>query len=272
MRLMLFDALRRPTAQARGAHGRWCSPPASSARRLPAIGPGWRCGSTGWRHATRMDRGRRSSPRPWTGRAAWRWAIGFRATKRRSGICGRRCARAGVPWRPIRAMPTPTCCWATRIAGSAGSAPSAWETRLPLLRQMRRQQAIATLQRALALKPDSLAAHARLVTLYEQAGALDLALRHLQAFERIQRRTAPGPASRQPNSPSASRAPSAMCNSSSATWMPVPRRLPARPAARALPRGHSVRHSSAWPRMRWPCCSMRGARRSGATACCWNWS
>ena len=73
------------------------------------------------------------------------------------------------------------------------SAERAWDTRLPLLRQLRRQQAITALRRARELKPDSVPAHARLVALYQQSGALDLALTHLQAFDRIQRTQGPHP-------------------------------------------------------------------------------
>jgi tetratricopeptide (TPR) repeat protein len=66
-----------------------------------------------------------------------------------------------------------------------------WGPRLAVLGQVRKQQAIAALERAVQIKPDLDQAHGLLVQLYTEVGLLDIALRHLQAFEKLQRQRLP---------------------------------------------------------------------------------
>ncbi|MFO0841222.1 MAG: hypothetical protein U0797_02340 [Gemmataceae bacterium] len=62
-----------------------------------------------------------------------------------------------------------------------------WVRRMPELGQLRRAQASAALNRAVALDPTLAEAHAGLAELYRETGYLDLALRHLQAARRLGR-------------------------------------------------------------------------------------
>lgn len=63
----------------------------------------------------------------------------------------------------------------------------AWQRQLPGFGRMRRVQAIAAYARTLALRPDLAEAQGRIARLYRDDGALDLALRHLQALRDLMR-------------------------------------------------------------------------------------
>jgi tetratricopeptide (TPR) repeat protein len=64
----------------------------------------------------------------------------------------------------------------------------AWGQRLPELVQLRRAQASTALNKAVALKPDLAQAHLSLVRLYQEMGCLDLALKHLRAYQELRDR------------------------------------------------------------------------------------
>jgi hypothetical protein len=67
----------------------------------------------------------------------------------------------------------------------------AWGARLPQLMKLRQAQASAALNRAAALRPDSLQAHIQLARLYQRMGYLDLTLKHLQTYTRLAREAGP---------------------------------------------------------------------------------
>jgi tetratricopeptide (TPR) repeat protein len=63
----------------------------------------------------------------------------------------------------------------------------------PLFDQLRRVQAVVALQHAVRLRPDLVPAHELLAGLYQEAGALDLAHRHLTEVLRLTRAAGPRP-------------------------------------------------------------------------------
>jgi tetratricopeptide (TPR) repeat protein len=63
-----------------------------------------------------------------------------------------------------------------------------WGKGSAALGELRNLQAVSALQQALRLKPTLDQAEGLLVTLYQRSGSIDRALRHLRAFEEIQRR------------------------------------------------------------------------------------
>jgi tetratricopeptide (TPR) repeat protein len=180
LRLMRFDALRRPTALARdrewllavvaGATGQAAAGDvAGAALRLECLA------DTTWSRQLAMGYRARADEAP----VEHLWAA-VRA-------CRRAVAADPSDGEAYLLLGDAYCqlCWS--------SAERAWDARMPLLRQMRRQQAIAALHRAVELKPDSIAGHARLVALYQQMGAVDLALHHLQTLHDTQRTQGPQP-------------------------------------------------------------------------------
>jgi tetratricopeptide (TPR) repeat protein len=62
-----------------------------------------------------------------------------------------------------------------------------WSKQMPELLQLRRAQASTALNQALVLKPDLAPAHFGLSGLYREIGCLDLALKHLQAYQKLTR-------------------------------------------------------------------------------------
>jgi hypothetical protein len=66
-----------------------------------------------------------------------------------------------------------------------------WKQRLPELLQLRRAQASAALNRAIALKPTLAQAHLSLYGLYTEIGYLDLALEHLGTYLKLTRKAGP---------------------------------------------------------------------------------
>ncbi len=72
-----------------------------------------------------------------------------------------------------------------------GTRERAWAERMPYLVQLRRAQASAALNRAVALKPDLAQAHLSLGGLYRELGYLDLALQHLRTYLRLARKAPP---------------------------------------------------------------------------------
>jgi tetratricopeptide (TPR) repeat protein len=68
-----------------------------------------------------------------------------------------------------------------------------WRRQLPIFDRIRRMQAIAAYQRALSLRPDSVAAHGRLARLYRDLGYLDWALHHLDGMIQATRQRGPQP-------------------------------------------------------------------------------
>jgi tetratricopeptide (TPR) repeat protein len=64
----------------------------------------------------------------------------------------------------------------------------AWAERLPEVLQLRRAQATAALNQAIALKPDFAHAHLDLAGLYQEIGYLDLALKHFQNYQDLVQR------------------------------------------------------------------------------------
>ena len=67
------------------------------------------------------------------------------------------------------------------------SSERTWGPRLSALGQVRKQQAIGALEHAVQIKPELDQAHGLLVELYKDVGLLDIALRHLQQLEKLQR-------------------------------------------------------------------------------------
>jgi tetratricopeptide (TPR) repeat protein len=63
----------------------------------------------------------------------------------------------------------------------------------PLLVQVRRLQAIAALARAVRLRPDLIQAHESLTSVYQEMGAFDLALHHLEEQLRLSKAAGPRP-------------------------------------------------------------------------------
>ncbi len=68
-----------------------------------------------------------------------------------------------------------------------------WAQRMPELRQLRRVQASAALNRAVALRPDLAQAHLNLGWLYLEMNYLDLALKHLEAHRKLVHEAGPPP-------------------------------------------------------------------------------
>ncbi len=64
----------------------------------------------------------------------------------------------------------------------SGTRERVWALRLPQLAQLRQAQASTALNRAVVLNPKLAQAHLELGRLYQQTGALDLALTHLRAY------------------------------------------------------------------------------------------
>jgi tetratricopeptide (TPR) repeat protein len=180
LRLMRFNALRRPTALARDRE--WLLAVVTGATAQAAVGDVAGAAlrlellaDTAWSRQLAMGYRTHADEAP----VEHLWAA-VRACRR---------AVAGDPrdGDAYLLLGDAYCqlCWS--------SAERAWDTRMPLLRQLRRQQAVAALHRAVELKPDSIAGHARLVALYQQMGAVDFALRHVQTLQQIQRAQGPQP-------------------------------------------------------------------------------
>ncbi len=70
---------------------------------------------------------------------------------------------------------------------SGATRERAWRHQLPAFDRIRQVQAITAYRHALALRPDSPAAHGRLARLYRDRGSLDLALRHMDRLLEISR-------------------------------------------------------------------------------------
>jgi hypothetical protein len=76
---------------------------------------------------------------------------------------------------------------------SGATRERAWRHQLPAFDRIRQVQAITAYTQALALRPDSPAAHGRLARLYRDRGSLDLALRHLDRLVEVSRARGPEP-------------------------------------------------------------------------------
>jgi tetratricopeptide (TPR) repeat protein len=68
-----------------------------------------------------------------------------------------------------------------------------WAAQMPELLQLRRAQASAAFNQALALKPDYAQAHLSLGGLYRDMGYLDLALDHLETYFKLAQKAGPAP-------------------------------------------------------------------------------
>jgi tetratricopeptide (TPR) repeat protein len=69
----------------------------------------------------------------------------------------------------------------------------AWQRRMPELIQLRRAQASAALNQAVALKPDLAQAHLNLFGLSQEMGYLDLALKHFRDYMKLAHEAGPPP-------------------------------------------------------------------------------
>jgi hypothetical protein len=103
-----------------------------------------------------------------------------------------RAARQGVRDNPDEAL-TYVVLGEAYLRLDRNTRERAWKNRLPSLSQLRRVQAMAAFQQALALQPSLGRAHANLTSLCEEIGGRDLALAHLRSYVQIARGAGPNP-------------------------------------------------------------------------------